>query len=68
MTNVTVLGSGFAALTAVRKLRAADKGLEITVVALEPKLVYLPSLIWLPSGQRKPEDIVIPLGSELINH
>jgi len=61
MTNVTVLGSGFAALTAVRKLRAADKGLEITVVALEPKLVYLPSLIWLPSGQRKPEDIVIPL-------
>lgn len=61
MTNVTVLGTGFAALTAVRKLRAADNRLEITVVAPQPKLVYLPSLIWLPSGQRRPEDIVIPL-------
>lgn len=61
MSRVTVLGTGFAALTAVRKLRAADKGLEITLLAPEPRLVYLPSLIWLPSGQRKPEDIVIPL-------
>jgi len=61
MTNVTILGTGFAALTAARKLRAADKRLDITVVAPEPKLVYLPSLIWLPSGQRKPQDIVVPL-------
>ena len=61
MTDVTVLGTGFAALTAVRKLRAADKQLEITVIAPQPNLVYLPSLIWLPSNQRKPEDIVIPL-------
>jgi len=61
MTNVTVLGTGFAALTAVRKLRAMDKNLEITVIAPKPELVYLPSLIWLPSGQRKPEDIVVPL-------
>lgn len=61
MTNVTVLGTGFAALTAVRKLRAMDKNLEITVIAPKPELVYLPSLIWLPSEQRKPEDIVVPL-------
>ncbi len=61
MSAVTVLGTGFAALTAVRKLRAADKQLDITVIAPQPKLVYLPSLIWLPSDQRKPEDIVIPL-------
>ncbi len=61
MNSVTVLGTGFAALTAVRKLRAMDADLEITVVAPEPKLVYLPSLIWLPSGQRKPEDIAVPL-------
>jgi sulfide:quinone oxidoreductase len=61
MTDVTVLGTGFAALTAVRKLRAADKQVKITVVAPQPNLVYLPSLIWLPSDQRKPEDIVIPL-------
>ncbi len=61
MANVTVLGTGFAALTAVRALRAADKDIEITVIAPEPELVYLPSLIWLPSGQRKPDDIVVPL-------
>ena len=61
MANVTILGTGFAALTAARKLRAADKKLDITIVAPEPRLVYLPSLIWLPSGQRKPEDIVVPL-------
>ena len=61
MSKITVLGTGFAALTAVRKLRAADKSLEITVVAPDPTLVYLPSLIWLPSGQRKPKDIVTPL-------
>jgi len=61
MTSVTILGTGFAALTAARKLRAADKMLDITIVAPEPKLVYLPSLIWLPSGQRTPEDIVLPL-------
>ncbi|HFQ16077.1 MAG TPA: NAD(P)/FAD-dependent oxidoreductase [Rhodobacteraceae bacterium] len=61
MAKVTVLGAGFAALTAARKLRAGDKSLEITLIAPEPQLVYLPSLIWLPSGQRAPEDIVIPL-------
>ncbi|MEY8828884.1 NAD(P)/FAD-dependent oxidoreductase [Sedimentitalea sp. XS_ASV28] len=68
MTNVTILGTGFAALTAARKLRAADKMLEITVVAPEPRLVYLPSLIWLPSGQRKPHDIVVPLESFFRRH
>jgi len=61
MSAVTILGTGFAALTAVRKLRAADSQLEITVISPQPNLVYLPSLIWLPSDQRKPEDIVIPL-------
>tara|TARA_R110002072_G_scaffold38605_2_gene111717 strand:- start:7273 stop:8400 length:1128 start_codon:yes stop_codon:yes gene_type:complete len=61
MTSVTILGTGFAALTAARKLRAANKKLDITIIAPEPKLVYLPSLIWLPSGQRTPEDIVLPL-------
>jgi len=68
MSDVTVLGTGFAALTAVRKLRAADRNLQISVVAPEPKLVYLPSLIWLPSGQRQPEDIVIPLDNFFKRH
>ncbi len=61
MTAVSILGAGFAALTAARKLRARDKSLEITLIAPAPQLVYLPSLIWLPSAQRSPDDIIIPL-------
>jgi sulfide:quinone oxidoreductase len=61
MSRVTVLGAGFAALTAVQRLRESDPGLQITLVAPRPEFVYLPSLIWVPSGRRKPEDLVIPL-------
>jgi len=61
MNRVTVVGAGFAGLTAVRKLRQADPGLAITLVAPRPEFVYLPSLIWVPCGLRKPEDLVIPL-------
>ena len=59
--NVTVIGSGFAALTAVRTLRKSDPGCEITLIAPSPQLIYLPSLIWIPSGIRQPEDVRIPL-------
>ncbi|HEC16111.1 MAG TPA: NAD(P)/FAD-dependent oxidoreductase [Sedimenticola sp.] len=61
MNAVTIVGSGFAALTAVRKLRAAGPGLEITLVAPRPQFSYLPGTIWIPSGLRRPEDLLIPL-------
>ena len=63
MNSVTIVGSGFAALTAVRKLRAADSSMEITLVASKPEFSYLPSSIWIPSGLRQPEDLLIPLES-----
>ena len=61
--NVTIIGSGFAALAAIRTLRQLDLGrtLGITVIAPSPAFTYLPSLIWFPSGQRTREDVVIPL-------
>lgn len=59
--RITVVGAGFAALTAVRTLRAGNRNVEITVVAPKAELVYLPSLIWIPSGLRQPEDLRIPL-------
>nr|VFK65791.1 MAG: sulfide:quinone oxidoreductase [Candidatus Kentron sp. UNK]VFK70228.1 MAG: sulfide:quinone oxidoreductase [Candidatus Kentron sp. UNK] len=59
--RVTVVGSGFAALTAIRVLRARDKTLEITVVCPEPEFVFLPSLIWIPSGLRASRDVLVPL-------
>lgn len=59
--RITIVGSGFGALTAVRKLRAADRDAEITVVSPRPEFIFLPSLIWIPSGRRRPEDLVVPL-------
>lgn len=61
MKRITIIGTGFAALTAVRKLRARDAGAEITVIGKKAEFVYLPSLIWIPSGLRQPEDLVVPL-------
>jgi len=61
MKKVTVIGAGFAALTAVRKLREADSSLDITIVAAKPEMLYYPSLIWIPSGLRQPEDLIVPL-------
>lgn len=63
MTRIVILGSGFAALTALRKLRELRVDAEITVVSPRNELVYLPSLIWLPSGEKTGDDLRIPLAS-----
>jgi sulfide:quinone oxidoreductase len=59
--RLTVIGSGFAAITALRELRARNPQAEITLIAPRPEFVFLPSLIWIPSGQRRPEQLVVPL-------
>jgi len=61
MARITVIGAGFGALTAIRKLRAADADLQIDVIAPQPEFVYFPGTIWIPTGLRKPEDLVVPL-------
>lgn len=61
MKNITIIGSGFAGLSAVRQLRKRDKNCSITLISPRAELHYLPSLIWIPSGLRKREDIIIPL-------
>ncbi|CAG0929597.1 MAG: Sulfide-quinone reductase [Rhodocyclaceae bacterium] len=63
MRQVTIIGTGFAALSAARRLRQLDKQIDIAVVGPRPELVFLPSLIWLPSGKRRAEDLRIPLGN-----
>jgi len=63
MAKVTVVGTGFAALTAVRKLRKADASLEIDVVSPKAEFVYYPGTIWIPTGLRNPEDLVINLAN-----
>ncbi|HGG60572.1 MAG TPA: NAD(P)/FAD-dependent oxidoreductase [Gammaproteobacteria bacterium] len=68
MKKVTIVGAGFGALTAARTLRKLKSNVEITLVAPRPEFVYLPSIIWIPSGLRQPEDLVIPLDNFFRRH
>ncbi len=61
--RITVIGAGFGALSAVRELRARDRDAEITLVAPRAELHYLPGIIWIPSGLRTREQLVVPLGN-----
>lgn len=61
MKKITIIGSGFAGLTAVRTLRKKDKEVEITLISPKAELVYMPSLIWVPSGAASKKDIIVPL-------
>jgi sulfide:quinone oxidoreductase len=61
MKRVTIVGSGFAALTAVRTLRKARADLEITLVSPRAEFHYYPGSIWIPSGIREPDQLIVPL-------
>ncbi len=61
MTNITILGSGFGALTAVRELRRQKVEAEITVISPRKELHYLPSSIWVPAGLVEAENLKFPL-------
>jgi len=61
MPRVTIVGSGFAALTAVQALREANRKMDITLVSPQPEFVYYPGLIWVPTGLRTGDDLRIPL-------
>lgn len=59
--NITILGSGFAALTAVKQTRKKSPNASITLIAPNEEFLYYPSLIWIPSGLRKSSDLRINL-------
>ncbi len=61
MQRITIVGSGFAALTAIKTLRAKDRSIEISVVSPKAEFHYLPGSIWIPSGIREPDDLIISL-------
>lgn len=68
MTHIVVLGSGFAAVATVRELRKNNVKADITVVSPSQELVYLPSLIWLPSKLRSGKDLRQPLNNFFKKH
>jgi sulfide:quinone oxidoreductase len=63
MNKITIIGAGFAGLTAVRELRKHDRQAEITLISPRAELHYLPGIIWIPSGIRKRADLIVPLGN-----
>jgi sulfide:quinone oxidoreductase len=60
--RVVVVGSSFAGLTAALELRKHLHDRH-EVVVLDPldRFTFIPSLIWMPFGIRKPDDITFPL-------
>lgn len=68
MANITVLGSGFGALTTIRELRRNGVEGEITVISPRDELHYLPSSIWLPAGLRKGASLKMPLSNFFAEH
>jgi sulfide:quinone oxidoreductase len=68
MKHITIIGAGFGALSTVRELRRHDKHAEITLVAPRAELIYLPSLIWIPSGVRRTDDLRIDLSGFFETH
>lgn len=63
--HIAIIGSGFAALTAVRELRRRNQEARITLVAPKAELMYYPSLIWVPAGLRRGADLHIDVSGFL---
>lgn len=61
MHKITIVGSGFAALTAVQSLRESGLKMDIDLVSPRSEFIYLPGLIWIPSGVRDAADLRISL-------
>ena len=66
MHRITLIGASFAALTAVQRIRALAPATEITLIAPRPEFVFYPSLIWIPDGLRRGEDLRIDLRAFLL--
>ena len=66
--RITIIGAGFAALTAIKAIRKRNEKTLITLVAPKAEFIYLPSLIWIPSGKRTGDNIRIDLNAFFAKH
>ncbi|MBF0471461.1 MAG: NAD(P)/FAD-dependent oxidoreductase, partial [Gammaproteobacteria bacterium] len=44
MIQISILGTGFAAVTALQRVRALDPEVNITLIGEKAEFIYLPSL------------------------
>lgn len=69
MTRVVVVGSSFAGMTAALELKAElGSDVEVVVVSEGEDFVFTPSLIWVPFGLRRREDIAFSLRRAFDRH
>ncbi|WP_026173013.1 NAD(P)/FAD-dependent oxidoreductase [Asticcacaulis benevestitus] len=68
MIRITILGSGFGALTTVRQLRKRGVDADITIISPTNELLYYPSLIWVPAGLRHGDDLKVSLSNFFRQH
>jgi hypothetical protein len=67
--KVLVLGGNFGGLTAALSVNHELEGdVDVTVVSASDRFLFNPSLIWLPFGKRRPQDITFPLAPTFESH
>jgi NADH dehydrogenase FAD-containing subunit len=67
--KVLVLGGNFGGLTAALSVKhELDGDVDVTVVSASDTFLFNPSLIWLPFGKRRAEDITFPLAPTFEAH
>ncbi len=60
MKKVVVVGANFAGATAAMEIKRKMKDkVDVTVIDKSDKFLYFPSLIWVPIGRRKVEQVVV---------
>ena len=61
--RVLVIGGNFGGLTAALEVKAElGADVDVTVVSAAERFLFTPSLIWLPFGKRRADDITFRLG------
>ena len=70
MATVVVIGGHFAGLTSAleTKRRLKREGHRVIVIANRDHFLFVPSLIWVPFGEREIADITLPLRPVLEEH
>lgn len=67
--KVLVLGGNFGGLTAALTVKHELHGdVDVTVVSAADHFLFNPSLIWVPFGKRRPQDITFPLAPTFAEH
>lgn len=66
--DITIIGAGFAALSAIEQIRKISKNASVRVIAPESQFTYFPSLIWLPSGLRQRGSLHVSLQNYFAKH